>query len=52
MLVTQTTLVGYTIINGTFSLQLAMLIGCLYNYFTYPNPLNDPYFADIGWSIP
>ena len=32
MLVTQSTLVGYTIINGTFSLQLAMLIGCVFNY--------------------
>jgi hypothetical protein len=29
-----------------------MLVGCLYNYFIYPNPLNDPYFADIGYTIP
>jgi hypothetical protein len=39
MLVTQSTLVGYTIINGTYSLQLALLIGCVFNYYTTPSIL-------------
>ena len=37
MFVTQTTLVGYTIINGTFGIQLAMFVACLYNIFIYPD---------------
>jgi hypothetical protein len=37
MLVTQSTLVGYTIINGTYSLQLAMLVGCVFSYMTTPD---------------
>jgi hypothetical protein len=35
MIVTQSTLVGYTIINGTFGIQLAMLVGSLYDYLTF-----------------
>ena len=35
MYVTQNTLVGYTIINGTFGLQLAMLVASVFNYFMF-----------------
>jgi hypothetical protein len=31
MLVTDSTLVGYTILTGTFRLQLALLVGALFN---------------------
>lgn len=38
MLVTQSSLVGYTIINGTVGIQLAMFVGSIYSYFTFtPN---------------
>ena len=36
MLVTQTTIVGYTLINGTWGLQLALLIASLYNALIVP----------------
>lgn len=36
MLVTQTTIVGYTLINGTWGLQLALLIASLYNAIVVP----------------
>ena len=36
MLVTQTTIVGYTLINGTWGLQLALLIASLYNALVVP----------------
>jgi hypothetical protein len=35
MLVTQTSLVGYTLINGTWGIQLALLIASLFNVITY-----------------
>jgi hypothetical protein len=37
MLVTQTSLVGYTLINGTWGIQLALLIASLFNVITYDN---------------
>jgi len=37
MLVTQNTLVGYTIINGTYGLQMALLIASIYNAIVYPS---------------
>jgi hypothetical protein len=27
-------------------LQFALLIGCLYNWYLYPDPLSDPYFRE------
>ena len=44
MLVTQTTLVGYTIINGTWSIQLALLVASIYNYVMFPEVFDSPYF--------
>lgn len=38
MIVTDTTLVGFTMINGTWGLQLALLIASLFNYFINPTP--------------
>lgn len=38
MIVTDTTLVGFTMINGTWGLQLALLIAALFNYFINPEP--------------
>ena len=35
MLVTQNTLIGYTILNGTFGLQLAMFITSVYNFYVF-----------------
>ncbi len=40
MIVTDSTLVGYTMINGTWGLQMALLIACLFNYFVNPDPLD------------
>lgn len=37
MLVTQTSLVGYTLINGTWGIQLALLVASLFNMITYDN---------------
>jgi len=36
MIVTDTTLVGFTMITGTWGLQLGLLIATLFNYFIYP----------------
>jgi len=38
MIVTDSTLVGYTMINGTWGLQMALLIASLFNYFINPDP--------------
>jgi hypothetical protein len=40
MIVTETTLVGYTMINGTWGLQLALFVASLFNYLINPDPLN------------
>ena len=37
MLVTQSTFVGYTIVNGTFGIQFAMLVASTYNLFVFGN---------------
>jgi hypothetical protein len=37
MIVTDSTLVGYTMINGTWGLQMALFIASLFNYFINPN---------------
>jgi hypothetical protein len=37
MLVTQTSLVGYTLINGTWGIQLALLVASLFNLIVYDN---------------
>jgi hypothetical protein len=38
MIVTDTTLVGFTMINGTWGTQLALFIASLFNYFVNPSP--------------
>lgn len=45
MLVTQSTLVGYTLINGTASIQFALLVAAIYNVIVYPNVINDDFFT-------
>ena len=40
MIVTDTTLVGYTMINGTWGLQMALFIASLFNYLINPEPLD------------
>jgi len=35
MIITDTTLVGYTVINGTWRLQLALMAGAIYDYYLY-----------------
>lgn len=40
MIVTDTTLVGYTMINGTWGLQMALFIASLFNYLINPTPLD------------
>jgi hypothetical protein len=37
MIITDTTLVGYTVINGSWQLHLGLLGGNLYNNFVYPD---------------
>lgn len=43
MLVTQTTLVGFTLINGTIGMQFALLMGALYNVIRYPDAAQSDY---------
>jgi len=38
MIVTDSTLVGYTMINGTWGLQMALFIASLFNYLINPSP--------------
>jgi hypothetical protein len=38
MIITESTLVGYTMINGTWGLQMALLVASLFNYLINPNP--------------
>lgn len=47
MLVVQSTLVGYTLINGTFSIQMALLIASIYNVAYYGDIVSHPYFNDL-----
>ena len=37
MIVTDTTLTGYTVINGSWGLQFGLLVGSTYNYLVYPS---------------
>jgi hypothetical protein len=37
MIVTDTTLTGYTVINGSWGLQFGLLVGSTYNYICYPS---------------
>lgn len=43
MLETQTTLVGFTLINGTVVMQVALLFGAIYNCVRYPDAASIPY---------
>lgn len=38
MIVTDTTLVGFTMISGTWGVQLALFVASMFNYFVTPNP--------------
>ena len=38
MIVTDSTLVGYTLINGTWGLQLGLLVASLFNYYVAKDP--------------
>lgn len=49
MIVTDTTLVGYTVINGAWGLQLALLVGVLYNYFVYPDDVIIEQLTNYGF---
>jgi len=37
MIITDSTLTGFTVINGSWGLQLGLFVGSLYNYFLYPS---------------
>jgi len=39
MIVTDSSINGYTVINGSWGLQMGLLVGSLYNYFMYPSDL-------------
>jgi len=45
MIVTDSTLVGYTMINGTWGLQMALFIASLFNYFVNPDPEFTPEYS-------
>jgi hypothetical protein len=47
MIVTDTTLSGYTVINGSWGLQMGLLVGALYNYFMYPSDKVYGYTTDL-----
>lgn len=38
MIVTDTTLVGFTMISGTWGVQLALFIASMFNFFVSPDP--------------
>jgi len=38
MIVTDSTLVGFTMINGTWGVQFALLCASIFNILIYPNP--------------
>lgn len=38
MIVTEATLVGFTLINGTWGVQMALFIASLFNFFVNPDP--------------
>lgn len=38
MIVTDTTLVGFTMINGTWGVQLALFIASIFEYYVSPHP--------------
>mgnify|MGYP001000612941 CR=1 FL=1 len=38
MIVTDTTLVGFTMINGTWGVQMALCVASMFNYFINPSP--------------
>ena len=42
MIVTESTLVGYTVVNGSWGLQLGLMIGAIFNLYFYPNILSCP----------
>jgi hypothetical protein len=35
MIVTESTLVGYTVVNGSWGLQLGLMIGAIFNLYFY-----------------
>ena len=45
MIVTDSTLVGYTMINGTWGLQMALFIASLFNFFINPYPEFTPEYS-------
>jgi hypothetical protein len=38
MIVTDTTLVGFTMVSGTWGLQFALFVASMFNYFVTPDP--------------
>lgn len=38
MIVTDSTLQGYSVVAGTWGLHMALLVACLFNYIEDPNP--------------
>jgi hypothetical protein len=51
MFVTLSTLVGYTILNGSYGTHFAMLIGCIYcwwNFILYTDPEAQAIFGKAG----
>lgn len=42
MIVCETTIIGYTVINGTWQLQLGLFVASLYQLYAYPNIIVDP----------
>lgn len=47
MIVTDSTLVGFTMINGSWGLQMGLLVACLFNFIIYPN-IDIPQSVDIS----
>lgn len=51
MIVTETTFAGFTLINGTWGIQFALLIASLFNVIIHPKPNipQDPYITYDQW---
>jgi hypothetical protein len=47
MFVTQSSLVGYTLVNGTASIQFALLLAAIYNVAVYPDLIHSSYFDGL-----
>ena len=47
MIVTETTLVGYTVVNGSWGLHLGLMVGAIFTLYFY-NEIEYPTVIDVS----